>query len=48
MVHLAAATSNLTYDCDTHYPWQTDEIIEGGKLQFRNGALEVPEGPGLG
>ena len=32
MTHLAAATPNLTYDCDTHYPWQTDEVIEGGKL----------------
>lgn len=48
MTHLAAATPNLTYDCDTHSPWQTDEVIEGGKLTFRDGALAVPEGPGLG
>ena len=48
MTHLAAATPNLTYDCDTHYPWQTDEVIEGGKLGFDGGALRVPEGPGLG
>ncbi|MBX2879924.1 MAG: glucarate dehydratase family protein [Granulosicoccus sp.] len=48
MTHLAAATPNLTYDCDTHYPWQTDEVIEGGKLQFEGGALTVPEGAGLG
>ena len=48
MTHLAAATPNLTYDCDTHYPWQTDEVIEGGKLQFKNGTLTVPEGAGLG
>lgn len=48
MTHLAAATPNLTYDCDTHYPWQTDEVIEGGKLRFEGGALKVPEGPGLG
>lgn len=48
MTHLAAATPNLTYDCDTHYPWQTDEVIEGGKLTFEKGALRVPEGPGLG
>lgn len=48
MTHLAAATPNLTYDCDTHYPWQRDEVIEGGKLAFREGALSVPEGPGLG
>lgn len=48
MTHLAAATPNLSYDCDTHYPWQTDEVIEGGKLAFNNGSLTVPEGPGLG
>ena len=48
MTHLAAATPNLTYDCDTHSPWQTDEVIEGGKLQFQDGALTVPDGPGLG
>jgi len=48
MTHLAAATPNLTYDCDTHSPWQTDEVIEGGKLVFKEGELEVPDGPGLG
>lgn len=48
MIHLAAATPNLTYDCDTHSPWQTDEVIEGGKMIFKNGALSVPNGPGLG
>lgn len=48
MAHLAAAVPNLTYDCDTHYPWQTDEVIDGGKLSFKNGALTLPDGPGLG
>jgi glucarate dehydratase len=48
MTHLAAATPNLTYDCDTHYPWQIDEVIEGGKLRIEGGSLAVPEGPGLG
>lgn len=48
MAHLAAATPNLTYDCDTHSPWQTDEVIEGGKLRFQGGALTLPDGPGLG
>lgn len=48
MTHLAAATPNLTYDCDTHYPWQTDEVIAGGKLRFEDGTLAPPEGPGLG
>lgn len=48
MTHLAAAIPNLRYSCDTHYPWQSDEIIEGGPLRFVDGALAVPTGPGLG
>ncbi|KPV48194.1 glucarate dehydratase, partial [Kouleothrix aurantiaca] len=48
MTHLAAAVPNLTYACDTHYPWQWEEVIVGGKLQFEDGALAVPAGPGLG
>lgn len=48
MCHVAAATPNLTYDCDTHYPWSTKEIIVGGRPSFKDGALQVPEGPGLG
>src|SRR5690606_34389446 len=27
MAHLAAATPNLTYACDTHYPWQSEEVV---------------------
>jgi glucarate dehydratase len=48
MTHLAAAVPNLTYACDTHYPWQAEELIVGGKLQFEDGSLAVPSGPGLG
>ena len=48
MIHLGVAVPNLTYDCDTHYPWQTDEVIAEGRFTFHNGALVVPEGPGLG
>jgi glucarate dehydratase len=48
MTHLAAAVPNLTYACDTHYPWQSEEVITGGKLQFADGSLAVPAGPGLG
>lgn len=48
MTHLAAAVPNLTYACDTHYPWQVDEVIAGGKLPFEDGALPVPTVPGLG
>ncbi|MEV8466876.1 enolase C-terminal domain-like protein [Fluviibacterium sp. DFM31] len=47
-ISLAAATPNLTYDCATHYPWQVDEVIKGGRLRFERGSLAVPDGPGLG
>jgi glucarate dehydratase len=48
ITHLAAAVPNLTFACDTHYPWQAEEIVGGGKLRFEDGALLVPTGPGLG
>ncbi len=48
MVHLAAATPNLTYACDTHYPWKTEDLIEPGVLEFAQGSVAVPTGPGLG
>ncbi|WP_336058055.1 enolase C-terminal domain-like protein [Nitratireductor sp. CH_MIT9313-5] len=48
MVHVAAATPNLTYDCDTHYPWVQDEVIKGGTWKFKDGSLPVPTAPGLG
>ena len=48
MTHLAASTPGLIYACDTHYPWQAEDVIAGGKLQFKDGALEPPAGPGLG
>lgn len=48
MTHLAASTPNLTYSCDTHYPWQEDEVIAGGKLHIADGSLTPPLGPGLG
>ncbi len=48
MTHLAAATPNLTYACDTHYPWKTQDVIVPGVLSFVDGAVPVPTTPGLG
>lgn len=48
MAHVAAASPNLGYDCDTHYPWTGVDVLEGDLLAFENGALAVPRGPGLG
>lgn len=50
MVHLAAATPNLTYACDTHWPWkdESEDVVRPGVLAFRNGSVAVPSTPGLG
>jgi glucarate dehydratase len=50
MTHAAAACPHLTYACDTHYPWQTaqDEVVAGGRISFSNGAVRIPDRPGLG
>src|SRR5690242_1501048 len=48
MVHLAAATPNLTYACDTHWPWKTEDVVAGQPFSFTGGAIRVPDAPGLG
>jgi glucarate dehydratase len=48
MVHLAAATPNLTYACDTHWPWKTEDVVAGTPFTFTGGSVAVPRGPGLG
>ena len=49
MTHWAAAAPNLIYASDTHYPWnEEDDIVQGGPLQFVDGAFPVPTAPGLG
>jgi glucarate dehydratase len=50
MTHVAAACPNLTFACDTHYPWQTerDEVVAGGRISFLEGCVAIPDRPGLG
>jgi glucarate dehydratase len=50
MTHAAAATPQLTYACDTHYPWQSaqDEVVAGGRVAIVNGNVRIPDKPGLG
>jgi glucarate dehydratase len=50
MAHCAAATPHLTYACDTHYPWasEQDEVVLGGRVPIVNGCVRIPEKPGLG
>lgn len=50
MAHASAACPHLTYACDTHYPWQTeqDEVVLGGRVPIVNGCVEITDKPGLG
>lgn len=50
MVHLAAATPNVDYACDTHIPWKdpSEDVVVPGVLAIRDGSVAVPTGPGLG
>ncbi|KAK9783974.1 hypothetical protein SCAR479_00533 [Seiridium cardinale] len=51
MTHLAGATPNLDYACDTHWPWKRrdEDVIADGALKWvAGGAVEVPQAPGLG
>lgn len=47
MTHVAAVVPNLDYACDSHYPWQTEDVITERHV-FEGGALQVDERPGLG
>jgi glucarate dehydratase len=47
MTHVAAVVPDLVYACDTHRPWQTEDVITRPHV-FADGAVEVPNAPGLG
>ena len=48
MTHLAASVQHLSYACDTHYPWQSDEVLLGGKVPIVGGCVHLTDKPGLG
>lgn len=50
MTHLAAATPNLDYACDTHWPWKRrdEDVVVDGALRWSKGGVHVPKTPGLG
>lgn len=48
MLHLGAVLPNLVFTADAHYHHLVDDIIVGGKMTYQNGAIAVPEAPGLG
>ncbi|MFE9581669.1 enolase C-terminal domain-like protein [Nocardia sp. NPDC006044] len=47
MTHVAATVAHLDYACDTHYPWQAEDVITE-PFTFTGGAIEVADTPGLG
>ncbi|MGG4035858.1 enolase C-terminal domain-like protein [Paenibacillus cisolokensis] len=48
MLHLGAVLPNLSFAADAHYHQLEDDIIKGGKFQYRDGKIRVPDGVGLG
>ncbi|GGM02814.1 glucarate dehydratase family protein [Dactylosporangium sucinum] len=48
MVQLGAALPNLTHAADTHTPWQDGVDVVTAPLPIVDGAVTVPDGPGLG
>ena len=47
MTHVASTVPDLDHACDSHYPWQTEDVL-AERLVFRDGCVDVPGGPGLG
>lgn len=47
MTHVAATVPNLHHACDSHYPWQSEDVLTE-RLTFDGGRVAVPEAPGLG
>jgi len=48
MLHLGAVLPNLGYAADAHYHHLVDDVIVGGRMPYRDGAIAVPDGNGLG
>ncbi|MDB5079429.1 MAG: glucarate dehydratase [Chloroflexi bacterium] len=48
MLHMGAALPNLAFAGDAHYHHLQDDILVGGKMEYKDGTIAVPEGPGLG
>ncbi|MEU3747634.1 MULTISPECIES: enolase C-terminal domain-like protein [Streptomyces] len=47
MTQVAATLPGLHHACDTHYPWQTEDVVTTRPV-FRAGRLAVSDAPGLG
>ncbi|MFB8771407.1 glucarate dehydratase family protein [Streptomyces broussonetiae] len=47
MTHVAATVPGLHHACDSHYPWQSEDVLTE-RLVFEDGRVTVPDAPGLG
>ncbi|MEU6848257.1 glucarate dehydratase family protein [Streptomyces sp. NPDC046716] len=47
MTHVAATVPNLHHACDSHYPWQSEDVLTE-RLTFDAGRVTVSDAPGLG
>ncbi|MER6525285.1 glucarate dehydratase family protein [Streptomyces sp. NPDC001508] len=47
MTHVAATVPGLHHACDSHYPWQSEDVLTE-RLTFTGGKVAVPDAPGLG
>ncbi|MGW8482433.1 enolase C-terminal domain-like protein [Microbacterium sp. NPDC055903] len=48
MTHVAAASADIAYASDTHYPWNADDDIIVDPFVFTDGGLALSDRPGLG
>ncbi|WP_420033603.1 glucarate dehydratase family protein [Streptomyces sp. cg28] len=47
MTQVAATVPNLRHACDSHYPWQSEDVLTE-RLTFDAGRVTVSDAPGLG
>lgn len=47
MTHVAATVPNLRHACDSHYPWQSEDVLTE-RIAFTDGKVTVGDAPGLG
>ncbi|KUN05247.1 glucarate dehydratase [Streptomyces yokosukanensis] len=47
MTQVAATVPGLHHACDSHYPWQSEDVLTK-RLEFRGGRVAVSDAPGLG
>ncbi|MCX3058493.1 glucarate dehydratase family protein [Streptomyces beihaiensis] len=47
MTQVASTVPNLHHACDSHYPWQSEDVLTE-RLTFEDGRVAVTDTPGLG